>query len=206
MNTTSNHDLETTPEDDRHTVATYLSDMLALERHIARPIDAQLASKDHGSIGEARQLISEIKTCTDRHIASLEARLSDVGGDGISPVKSAWSALLGGGAAAINQVRKTKVSKSLRDDYTALALSTISYTMLHATASGLGDSATAQLAKRHLDDYAPIVVAISKAMPKVVLRELQDDGENVDISAAAASEERTAESWSGSNVGSSVTR
>lgn len=198
MDTTSN---TATPEiDDRHTIATYLSDMLALERHIARPIDSQLASKDHQEYTEATQLVQRIKTGTDSHIAALEARLEAVGGSANSPVKSAWSALLGGGAAAINQVRKTKVSKSLRDDYTALGLSTISYTMLHATAEGLGDTTTAALAKRALDEYAPIVIAISKAMPGIVLQELREDGENVNVSAASLSENETSKSWNPSKA------
>jgi len=187
--------------DDRHTVATYLSDMLALERHIAQPIESQLKSQDHQSYGEAIRIVQRIKTCTDSHIAALEAQVAAVGGHAGSPIKSAFSALLGGGAAVINQVRKTKVSKSLRDDYTALSLSTISYTMLHATALGLGDTATAQLAKRHLDDYAPIVVEISRTMPTVVLQELKDDGENVRVSAAQLSAQQTGESWSAKNTG-----
>lgn len=188
--------------DDRHAVATYLSDMLALERHIAQPVEAQLKSDDHQSYGEAIRLVQRIKTCTDNHISALEARVQAVGGHAGSPIKSAWAALLGGGAAALNQVRKTKVSKSLRDDYTALGLSAISYTMLHATAMGLGDTATAQLAKRHLDDYAPIIVDISKAMPTVVLQELREDGENVSISAAGITEQQTGESWSNENLSS----
>ena len=198
MDTISN---TVSPEtDDRHTIATYLSDMLALERHIARPIDSQLASKDHQAYAQATQLVERIKAATQTHIAALEARLEAVGGHAGSPVKSAWSALLGGGAAALNQVRKTKVSKSLRDDYTALGLSAISYTMLHATAEGLGDPTTAALAKRALDEYAPIVIAISKAMPGIVLQELRDDGEDVSLSAASLSEDETAKSWNPSKA------
>ncbi len=190
--------------DDRHVVATYLSDMLALERHIAQPVESQLKSGDHQSYADAIRIIGRIKTSTDNHITALEAQVKAVGGHAGSPVKSAWSALLGGGAAAINQVRKTKVSKSLRDDYTALGLSAISYTMLHATAMGLGDTATAQLAKRHLDDITPIIVDISKAMPTVVLQELREDGENVQVSAAQITEQQTGESWSASHIGGST--
>ncbi|GAC1307393.1 MAG: hypothetical protein NVS2B3_10830 [Vulcanimicrobiaceae bacterium] len=201
MDTTSNANDSQQDANDRHAIATYLSDMLALERHIATPVESQLKSQDHQSYGEAIRIIGRIQQCTQSHIAALDAQTKAVGGHAGSPIKSAWSALLGGGAAAINQVRKTKVSKSLRDDYTALSLSAISYTMLHATALGLGDTSTAQLAKRHLDDYAAIIVEISKAMPTVVLQELRDDGENVSLSAAQISEQQTGESWSPSNVG-----
>jgi hypothetical protein len=60
--------------------------------------------------------------------------------------------------------------------------------MLHATALGLGDDATARLAKRHLDDVNPVVVAIGRGIGSVVLQELQADGERVHVTAAALSE------------------
>jgi ferritin-like metal-binding protein YciE len=194
----STQDAFTDPDrsgDDRHTIATYLSDMLALERHIAAPIDSQLNSDEHQEYADAFGLIVRIKAITDNHIAALDARLTEIGGHPGSGVKSAWSQLLGSGAAALNQVRKTKVSKSLRDDYTALGLAAISYTMLHATALGLGDEVTAALAKRHLDEVAPMIETISRAIGGIVLQELRDDGENVRISAADISERQTQESW-----------
>jgi ferritin-like metal-binding protein YciE len=191
--------------DDRHVIATYLSDMLALERHIAAPIDSQLNSQDHQEYGEAIGLIGRIKSLTENHISALDSRLQEVGGSAGSGVKSAWSQLLGGGAAALNQVRKTKVSKSLRDDYTALGLAAISYTMLHATALGLGDEETARLAKRHLDDITPVIVSISQQIPGIVLTELRDDGENVRVTAAQLTQQATQESWSGQG-GTSSTR
>ena len=192
--------------DERHTIATYLSDMLALEQHINTPIASQLNSKDHNASPEAIRIIQTIKSMTDNHIAALDAQLKAAGGSASHGVKSAWSQLLGGGAAAVNQIRKTKISKSLRDDYTALGLAAISYTMLHATAAGLGDQSTASLAKRHLDDITPIIVDISKTIPTVVLQELQDDGENVSVSAAQLTEQTTGEAWSGQNVGSTPGR
>lgn len=187
--------------EDRHVIATYVSDMLALERHISAPVEAQLASQDHQEYAQAIALIQQIKTTGDSHIVALEQLLSAQGGNAASPLKTAWASLLGGGAAVINKVRKTKVSKSLRDDSTALSLAAISYTMLNATALGLGDHATAALAKRHLDDIAPLIVSISKAMPAVVLQELRDTGENVAVTASASSQQQTGDSWSESNVG-----
>ncbi len=201
MDTQTNSSDHDRSDDDRHTIATYVSDMLALERHIAQPVEAQLKSGDHQEYAAAIALITRLKSMNDAHITALENHLTAVGGDSGSPVKSAWSSLLGTGAAAINQVRKTKVSKSLRDDYTALGLAAISYTMLNATALGLGDQTTAALAKRHLDDVAPLIVEISKAMPTVVLQELKDDGENVTITAAELSKMQTGDAWSGDNIG-----
>jgi ferritin-like metal-binding protein YciE len=181
--------------DERHALQTYLSDALALERHIAQPLGRQQDMGDASRYGDAAAIISELKTTTDAHVRALEARLDELGGHAASPVKSAWSQLLGAGAAAIDSARKTKISKSLRDDYTALSLATISYTMLNATALALGDRDTAALAKSHLQDYAGTIMDISDAMPAVVLEELRDDGEKVNTDAAELARENATSAW-----------
>jgi ferritin-like metal-binding protein YciE len=183
-------------EDERHSIATYLGDMLALERHMRPPLDRQVNDADTAKFSEALAIATKLRSLVDAHEAALDVRLQAVGGDGAAGVKSAWSGLLGAGAAAINATRSTKVSKAIRDDYTALALATISYTMLHATALGLGDETTAALAKQHLDDYAPIVIEISNAIPAIVLEELRADGENVRVSAAQIAQQNQSQSWS----------
>jgi ferritin-like metal-binding protein YciE len=184
-----------TAHNDRHAIQTYLSDALALERHITRPLARQTEMEDSAHFAEALSLMVAIKATTDAHIRRLERQLEAAGGHAGSPIKSAWSELLGAGAAAIDSARKTKVSKNLRDDYTALSLANISYTMLHATALGLGDTACADLAQQHLADYAALVVNIGKAMPAVVLEELRADGEHVAIDAADIARQDTDAAW-----------
>jgi ferritin-like metal-binding protein YciE len=181
--------------DDRHTITTYLSDMVALEQHVRAPLEKQVNDDETANFADAASLTTRIRTLTDAHVRALQTQLDALGGHPAAGVKSTWSQLLGGAAAAISGSRKMKVSKALRDDYTALALASISYTMLHATALGLGDQTTAALAKQHLDDYAPIVVEIGKAMPGIVLEELRADGENVQLSAAQLAESNTSSSW-----------
>ena len=171
-------------ENERHSIQTYVSDMLALERHIAQPLQRQLDIPDTGKYASALAAVAQIKALTDTHVTALEQCLEQLGGHGASPVKSAWASMLGIGAAAIDSMRKTKVSKNLRDDYTALSLASISYTMLYTTAVGLGDTTVADLAKRHLADDAKLVMQINQVLPEVVLQELQDDGEAVDTGAA----------------------
>jgi ferritin-like metal-binding protein YciE len=201
MNTHDTSRESTQGSNDRHMIATYVSDLLALERHIARPIAAQRKSNDSQNYASAFAIIARIETMTGNHIGALEAHLATIGGHEASALKSAWATLLGDGVAAVETLRKPKISKSLRDDYTALGLAAISYTMLNATALGLGDSSTASLAKRHLDDLTPFIVEISKTMPTVVLEELREDGEDVRILAAQLSEMQTGESWSSAKTG-----
>jgi ferritin-like metal-binding protein YciE len=170
--------------DEKHTLATYVSDMLALERHIAKPVEHQQNSSATANYATASTLINKIASVSQSHIAALEARLKDLGGNANHPLKAAWASLLGAGATAVGGSRKTKASKYLRDDHTALSLASIGYTMLYTTAVGLGDTATATLAKQHLADIAPIIMEISDGVPTVVLQELRDDGETVRPEAA----------------------
>ena len=194
---------QTAGENERHSIQTYVSDMLALERHIAQPLQRQLDLPDSKKYTGALAVISQIKGLTDSHVTALEQCLERLGGHEASPVKSAWSSLLGVGAAAIDSVRKTKVSKNLRDDYTALSLATISYTMLYTTAAGLGNTLVADLAQRHLADYARLVMQISQIIPDVVLQELRDDGETVAVGAEETIRQTTNEVWKN---GADVTR
>ncbi len=165
--------------DEKHTLATYVSDMLALERHIAQPVAHQKNAAETANYATAGTLIDRIVAVSQSHITALEARLKDLGGNANHPLKAAWASLLGASATVVGGSRKTKVSKYLRDDHTALSLASISYTMLNTTAVGLGDTTTAALAKRHLADIAPIIMEISDGIPTVVLQELRDDGETI---------------------------
>ncbi len=173
-----------TLENERHSIPTYVSDMLALEQHIAQPLKRQISMPESANYGAAAALFAALHTTNASHVAALEQCLARLGGHEAAGIKSAWSTLLGASAAAIDSMRKTKVSKSLRDDYTALNLAAISYTMLHATAVGLGETAVAELARAHLSDYARLVMEIAQAVPDVVLQELRDDGEPVATAAA----------------------
>jgi ferritin-like metal-binding protein YciE len=170
--------------DQKHTLATYVSDMLALERHISQPVEHQQHASETANYATASSLINRIASISKSHITALEARLEELGGNANHPLKAAWASLLGAGASAVGGSRKTKVSKYLRDDHTALSLASIGYTMLYTTAVGLGDTTTAALAKAHLGDIAPLIIEISDGVPTVVLQELRDDGETVRPDAA----------------------
>ena len=200
--TTTNETLRYDSDETRsepHSLQTYVSDLLALVKHIEVPIDRQLNTSDAAQYADALEIIRDIKSVIGLQRTALEMELARLGGHGAAGIKSAWSAFLGAGAAAINSVRTTNVSKSLRDDYTALSLASISYTMLHATALGLGETTTAELAQRSLEAIAPLIIRISKSISTVVLQELRDEGEAVQVSAADISAKLTHQAWQGQN-------
>ncbi len=181
--------------DDRHPIGAYVGDMLALERHIAQPLARQDDAEKAGASAMASALLAEMRASNDAHIDALQRRLEELGGDPASGVKSGWASLIGAGAATIDAVRKTPVSKGLRDDYAAFNLAAIGYTMLHTTALALRDGETAEMARRHLFDSARIAMRIAESMPEVVLRELHDDGVRVDTGVADEARKNTEESW-----------
>ncbi len=181
--------------DNQHSLATYVSDMLAVERHIQTPFQTQRNDGDFSEYAEARALLGRLCDTTQRHIDELKQCLDDLGGHEASPIKSAVLRIEGFFAGAIDKVRKTKVSKGLRDDYTALALCTAGYTMLAATANAMGESQVATLAQRLLRDYAQCVMEVGNALPGVVVKELEDTGLAVDRGSIEQSRRFTQEAW-----------
>ena len=102
-------------------IASYISDMLALQKHIEKAINGQIADLD-----DEPKMVEELRrvamTC-QRHISTLESlaeRHEDTGASVAKAVKSVASSMLGFGAAAVDFVRSEKLPKNLRDDYTAV--------------------------------------------------------------------------------------
>lgn len=182
------------------TLQQYVSDMLAVEKHIHEAVRRQEDDDSLSEYAEASALISQAEETLDQHIASLEEHLGSLGGDAASPVKDVVSEALGSVAGMINKVRTQQVSKMLRDDYAAFSLAAISYHMLHTTALAMGDQATADLALRHLKNWTPIITDISHVVHGVVQRELEDDAPIVNSNAAMESERLTQEAWNPAHV------
>jgi ferritin-like metal-binding protein YciE len=186
---------EKTMPDTTPTINTYVSDMLALEKHIRKPLAHQVDDTDIQASATASRIVREALDTLDAQEAALESLLDNVGGHAGSPVKSTVASVLGDAAAAIGNVRKTEVSKYLRDDYAALCLATAGYTMLQTTARGLHDSTTAALAERHLADYATIIMKINAALPTAVLSELAAEGATVDPSVVDEANKASEDAW-----------
>lgn len=178
----------------------YVSDMLALERHVLPALENQSKDDRYAKYPEARRLVNQIEVTIRSHINGLEQRLKELGGDPASPIKSAVTAVLGMAASVIENVRTDPVSKNLRDDYTVLNLVAISYTMLHTTGQALQDQQTADLAASYLSDYTPLITEINEVVPAIVVSELRDETEVLDPSAAERAVERTQQAWRGEHL------
>jgi ferritin-like metal-binding protein YciE len=177
----------------RQTVADYVSDMAALESHVEEALDRQLIefNDDSVALAAARDFHDMVK----QHRDTLKAMEKETGKTIGTPIKEAGAALIGKAAGIINLLRTEGISKGLRDDYAAFSLAAISYSMLHTTATALGDSRVASLAERHLRDHADAIMRINDIMPGVVTRELENDGHRPDKAAVEATREAVLRAW-----------
>ena len=180
-------------EKHQQTIADYVGDMAALESHIEEALDRQLTEvkDDPSALAAVRGFHDMVK----RHRDTLKAMEEETGKTIGTPIKEAGAALVGKAAGIIDLVRTEGISKGLRDDYAAFSLAAISYSMLHTTATALGDDRVASLAERHLRDHADAIMQINKIMPGVVLRELEKDGHQADNAAVDATREAVLRSW-----------
>jgi ferritin-like metal-binding protein YciE len=180
-------------EKHRATIADYVGDMAALESHIEEALDRQLNEvKDDPA---ARGAVQEFHDMVKTHRDTLKALEEETGKTIGNPIKEAGSALIGKAAGIINLVRTEGISKGLRDDYAAFSLAAISYSMLHTTATALGDQRVASLAERHLQDHAQAIMRINEIMPGVVIRELQKDGHQANNTAVEATRTMVTRAW-----------
>jgi ferritin-like metal-binding protein YciE len=181
--------------DVQHSLATYVSDMLALEQHVAVPFRTQRDDADFRSVAAAATIAVRLASLAEAHIQTLQSALDSLGGHPAHTAKAALSTIEGWFAGAIDRIRKTKVAKGLRDDYTVLALCTASYSMLLTTANAFGNFAIAQLAKRHIQDYAQAIVDIGDALPLVVVDDLNQTGMPVDRRIVERSQAEIRSAW-----------
>lgn len=192
-------------KDNREYLRPYVADMAAVEKHILEALERQHKDDDLRKLPEAFQLVDRLAATLRRHVSTLETHIEGFpGGSVAASVKESVTGALGALAGLYDKIRKDTVSRMLRDDYTALSLATISYTMLHTTALGLRQHTTAELALRNLKELTPFLIEISDAIPTVVAQELAAEGYPIEPNLAQQAVQGTREAWSRSNTKAEV--
>ncbi|MEA2560874.1 MAG: hypothetical protein QOH06_2378 [Acidobacteriota bacterium] len=183
-------------KDNREEIRPYVADMAAVERHILEALERQRKDDTFKDFPQGLGLIDRLAGVLKTHTENLETHLDSMPGGGVAAaVKETVTGVLGGLAGVYDKVRKDKVSRALRDDYTALSLATISYTMLHSTALGLRQGTTAEIALRNLKELTPLIMELSQIIPAVVLKELSFEGYDIDFSLSSQAVRDTQEAW-----------
>ena len=178
----------------QETIYRYCSDLLALNKHILEAVEKQQESDSIKQSLKAQQVVDKICRIQQEHVRQLEKHVStlEIGsnngnGNGVlSAAKKVVTTTAGAAAGVFDLFRDDAAAKMLRDDYTALGLAAISYTMLNATGIALGSQSTADLALTHLKNITPAITEISRVIADVVVDELQEKKETNTVTASAA--------------------
>jgi len=182
--------------DNREALRPYIADMLAVEKHIVEALERQQKDDDIKQFPNAAQLVNRSLEVLRGHVQTLDSHLQGFDGGGTAgAVKGAVTGVMGAIAGVYDKIRKDTASRALRDDYTALSLATISYTMLHATALGLRQGATADLALRHLQSLTPLIMELSEIIPSIVLKELSFEAYEIETGLAQQAVRNTQQTW-----------
>lgn len=160
--------------EEKNSLRKYTSDLLALENHFMNAVKKQKTSeqiKDE----EVIELLHELDKMTSSHVKSLERHMDRLGGNRKSDIKTKIASFAGSIAGLIESARNDTMAKMVRDDYTALSMITIGYTMLHTHALAEEDELLAELTKKNLTNCTIMITEISKVVPLAVAREMIDD-------------------------------
>lgn len=160
--------------EDQNSLRKYTSDLLALENHFMNAVKKQKTS-DQIKDAEVIELFHELDKMTSSHVKSLERHVDRLGGELKSDIKTKIASFAGSIAGLIDGARKDTMSKMVRDDYTALSMITIGYTMLHTHALAEEDDLLAELTQKNLTNCTTMITEISKVVPLAVAREMIDD-------------------------------
>ena len=181
----------------RENLRPYVADMSAVITHIQEAVERQKNDDDFKQIPQALEVVTRLDIVLKSQAQTLASHLEKFPAGGVAgAVKSTVTGVLGAFAGLYDKVRSETASRGLRDDYTALNLAAISYTMLHTSALALGESATADLALRGLKEITPIVMQLNEVVPHAVVRELSEKGKTADASIVKQAIQSTQEAWS----------
>jgi len=175
----------------------YVTDMTAVESHILKAVERQLADDATSTYPAAVQALPSLKSSLASHVRSLERFNERTEGGGLKEMaKEAVADALGFAAGLYDQLRPNdSVSRMVRDTYTATSLAAISYHMLYTTALGLKADDLAELALSNLKDLTAAIGDLSEVVCTVVAAELDDEDKVYDPSVAPEAIRATQEAW-----------
>lgn len=174
----------------------YLREQIALEEQLYKKIEDQISGIKEAEFADAKDLLIKTNQVLEKHFTPLN-KLLDLLDQNTSEAIAKAAASNGGGFK--NPSRESqesiRISRILRDDYSALSLITISNTLLHATALALKSTEVAEIALKHLENLAPLMVMIGELVPGVVTRELWSHSSAIDLSVAKLAVQNAQQVW-----------
>lgn len=183
--------------DRQESIRKHVSDMLAVEQHVLEAIERQRETEKVRENVEVNELLIRIERVLKSHVDALNRLSEAYGSEGQSTLKKALTAVFGAAAGIYDKVRVHEVSRMLRDNYTALSLCAMAYTMMHTTGLVIREQRLADVGLDHLKDITPLLVEISKKIPGVTAKEVAEvHPEPVDLSRIGEAVAHTQHAWS----------
>lgn len=182
----------------------HVGEMLAVTKHVHEALERQAKDDDVRRYPGAHRAITGAEQTFARQTIALEGLMDGFDERIVDKLKKGVTDLLGNVAGLYDKLRGDEVSRMLRDDYTALSLTSASYTMLHTAALAYGHTPTAELALRHLEQMAELVMRFAEVLPETVAAELANQHEGVDGSVGTLSRDKTQEAWNRAAAKSAV--
>lgn len=174
----------------------YLREQLSLEEHFCKVIEGQVSEIDEALFPDAKDLLIKTREVLENHFVPLNEMLDRLEKDALQIENKAVSSNGDGLPDHISaEAKKARLSRILRDDYSALNLITMSNTLLHTTALALECQEAAALALKHIQNLAPLVIKIGELVPEVVARELRDKSIKVNSDIAQLALKNIQEAW-----------
>lgn len=162
----------------------YLCEQLAMEEQLCTMIEQQISDVDDTHFPDAKGLLIKTKQVLEQHYRPLNQlldRLDQARAD-LNEKKTSGALSLVSLDGLRRDQASDRVSRILRDDYSALNLVAMGSTMLHTTALALDCSDVAKVALEHLRHLIPLVVKLREMMPHIVAREAIDHSGTIDPS------------------------
>lgn len=178
-------------------INSYVTDMAAVETHIAEAVERQLADDETKKYPDAVRVLTSLHTTLRSHVQELDAFNEGTEGGGVKEaVKDAVLGALGVAAGFYDQLRQQDtVSRMIRDSYTATSLAAISYHMLYTTALAVKHDRLATLALSNLKDLTGVIGELSEAVCTVVAKELVDQDKAIDPTVGQKAVAETQKAW-----------
>jgi hypothetical protein len=167
-------------------VQKYLGDMVSVERYIYEAAEQQVERGRFEKFPDAKALVQLIKDTTGQHLQGLEQAIQQFGaGEPSKGVKETVAGAIGSVIDVVQSLRSEEESKMLRDHYTALSLTKISYIALHTTSLVLQQTSVADQALRNMGELNPLLRELETAIIAVTADEIRQDVSDADFNAAS---------------------
>jgi len=174
----------------------HVSEQIALEEQACRLMEEQIKDLDEIQFAETREILIKAVEILENNFEQLNSVLSKL--EDLEDKVEPKSSRINGYSlpSSLEQKQNSRrISKMIRDDYSALNLITMSNTLLHTTALTLKNYNIAELALQNLKLLAPLVVRLGEIAPLAVIMELNLGQEKFDTKIAETALLNTKQAW-----------